>query len=495
MPRFLILSTVNYQFTVSGALSIEHVDLTLKITHSYFTDLRIFLISPDGTEVQLYDGLSGNSSTADSGLTWTFGIDDLRGELAAGTWTVWITDAIAGYSGTLDTVRLVAYGAAPSANDVYHYSDEFSGLRSLDTSRGILADTNGGADWIEAAAMTGDLAIDLNAGATSSRNGVALFSIASGTAIENAIAGDGNDHIIGNGLANILMGMRGADTLDGRGGADLMKGGAGNDTYVVDNSGDVADESAAGSSGKDEVRSSVAFSLADGIHAKGTIENLTLTGAAAIDGIGNAVANQITGNGASNTLDGGGGGDTLDGGGGADLMKGGAGGDTYIVDNAGDVVDESAAGSGGTDEVRSSISFSLADGVHAKGTIENLTLTGVAAIDGAGNGITNLITGNGAGNTLDGGGGADMMRGLAGNDVYIVDNAGDVADEGASRKRRHRHGAVLDQLQPRRWRSCRGDDREPHPDRRRRYRRHRQRHRQPHHRKRRRQHPRRPRRR
>ena len=46
-----------------------------------------------------------------------------------------------------------------------------------------------------------------------------------------------------------------------------------------------------------------------------------------------------------------GGNDTLIGGGGADTMYGGAGNDTYIVDDVGDIVDESVAGSGGIDTV------------------------------------------------------------------------------------------------------------------------------------------------
>ena len=69
-----------------------------------------------------------------------------------------------------------------------------------------------------------------------------------------------------------------------------------------------------------------------------------------------------------------GGNDMLNGGVGADTMFGGTGNDTYVVDNAGDVVNET--GGNGTDTVQSSISFSLADPVHAIGEIENLTLTG-----------------------------------------------------------------------------------------------------------------------
>ncbi|MFM6278987.1 MAG: calcium-binding protein, partial [Dolichospermum sp.] len=67
------------------------------------------------------------------------------------------------------------------------------------------------------------------------------------------------------------------------------------------------------------------------------VENLTLTGAAAINGTGNAGNNVIIGNGANNiltgnagndTLNGGAGNDNLNGGDGNDLLLGGAGNDT-----------------------------------------------------------------------------------------------------------------------------------------------------------------------
>jgi len=60
------------------------------------------------------------------------------------------------------------------------------------------------------------------------------------------------------------------------------------------------------------------------------VENLTLTGAAAINGTGNAGNNVITGNTANNLLNGGGGNDTLNGGAGLDTLTGGAGNDVFL---------------------------------------------------------------------------------------------------------------------------------------------------------------------
>lgn len=227
-------------------------------------------------------------------------------------------------------------------------------------------------------------------------------------------AGDaGNNVIVGNSASNTLYGFDGNDRLDGGGGLDTLIGGTGDDAYWVDDIGDNIIE--AENEGYDVVYASIDHVL------ENNVEKLVLSGQSPIQGIGNALDNIIVGNSADNLVDGGAG---------ADFLSGGDGNDAYVVDAIGDQVFEME--SAGVDLVMSSVSYTL--GSH----VENLTLTGVAGIDGAGNELDNLLVGNAAANTLDGGAGsdaldggagADTLIGGAGDDTYVVDNALDVVTE------------------------------------------------------------------
>jgi serralysin len=147
--------------------------------------------------------------------------------------------------------------------------------------------------------------------------------------IENALGGSADDVLVGNTVVNILTGGVGNDTLNGGIGADVMWGGADSDIYYVDNARDQTNEaisatSTADAGGTDLVYSSVTHTLGS------YLENLTLTGTAAINGVGNGLANTLTGNRAANALNGGAGNDVLIGGAGKDILTGGAGTDTFV---------------------------------------------------------------------------------------------------------------------------------------------------------------------
>ena len=235
-----------------------------------------------------------------------------------------------------------------------------------------------------------------------------------GDHLENlSLVGTGAAHGRGNALNNTLSGNDAANLLDGAAGADMMAGGLGDDTYVVDDLGDVVTESPGG--GVDTVHSLVDYSLG------AEIEALLLSGTADLNGTGNALNNLLVGNIGANTLDGGAG---------ADQMLGGAGDDTYIVDTASDQVFESA--NAGTDLVRSQVSLVL--GNH----VENLSLLGSSGLSGTGNELGNTLLGNSGNNRLtglagddwlDGGLGSDTMIGGTGNDTYVVNSSSDVVTE------------------------------------------------------------------
>ncbi len=246
---------------------------------------------------------------------------------------------------------------------------------------------------------------------------VGYFSAASAVVVSLAVAAAQNtggggvdtlaeiENLTGSGFADTLTGDGVANRLDGGGGADTMRGGAGDDVYVVDNVGDKAVENAG--EGVDSVRSSVTFTLG------AEVEDLVLTGAAAANATGNALANFITGNDGANRLDG------L---GGADRMAGGLGDDIYVVDQILDQIVEAAGA--GTDTVLTAIDLTLG------ANLENLGANSAAGLVLTGNGVVNLITGGGGADRIDGGLGADTLEGGLGSDLYLVD-AGDVVTEAA----------------------------------------------------------------
>ena len=102
-----------------------------------------------------------------------------------------------------------------------------------------------------------------------------------------------------------------------------MIGGTGNDTYNVDNAGDVVTEALG--EGIDTVFATVSYTLAAGSE----VETMGANVATGLILTGNELNNIIIGNTGNDTLNGGAGNDTLNGNAGSDTMVGGTGNDTY----------------------------------------------------------------------------------------------------------------------------------------------------------------------
>ncbi len=348
-----------------------------------------------------FSGVPGGSALA--GLTVRVTATDNVGAAASGEFHIAVTQTV--FTGGAGNDAL-----AGTAND-----DVINGGAGRDTMAG------GQGNDIYIVDNTGDVVIE-NAGAGNDTVQSSVTYTLSNHVENLVLTGTTNLNGTGNAQDNTLTGNSGSNVLNGGAGADTLAGGLGNDTYVVDSAGDVVVENAG--EGTDTVQASISYTLAD------SIERLTLTGTAAINGTGNELNNILTGNVASNTLTAFGGNDNLNGGAGADTLIGGNGNDVYVVDDAGDVVLENAGE--GIDTVQASLSYTLSDNV------ERLSLTGTAAINGTGNELNNILTGNSASNTLtafggndvlNGGAGADTLVGGNGNDVYVVENAGDVVVE------------------------------------------------------------------
>ncbi|WP_167599142.1 Ig-like domain-containing protein [Chlorobaculum sp. 24CR] len=118
-------------------------------------------------------------------------------------------------------------GSALSGDDAYDFSDHY-----LWDGSGI--------DSFSAAAETGDVYLNLNAGSwlyAGLKDATDLFAagqafVGFGTTLENGEGGSGNDRLIGNGVNNQLSGIGGNDVLSGGSGDDTLDGGAGDDTAL-----------------------------------------------------------------------------------------------------------------------------------------------------------------------------------------------------------------------------------------------------------------------
>lgn len=326
-----------------------------------------------GSGNDVIDGASG-----DDRLVGGIGDDHING--GSGTDTAYFASATSGVTVRLDLSTAQNTGGAGS--DTISAVENLAGSRfadnlSGDTSNNELAGLNGDDQLFGGA---GDDTLDGGAGVDRLHGGTGndIYAIRDSSDYVYENAGEGTDRVIssisyilranveqlsltgtanlsgrGNAEANVISGNSGANRLDGYDGNDRLYGGAGNDVlnggsgddgmrgdagndiYFVDSSRDVVVEALNG--GTDTVYSSATLTL------RANVERLTLTGADALRGTGNELANNIIGNAGANTISGMGGNDRLFGNDGADTL---VGGDGYDLLDGGAARDRLTGGSG-----------------------------------------------------------------------------------------------------------------------------------------------------
>jgi subtilisin-like proprotein convertase family protein len=99
---------------ISDQYAIKDLNVRLGISHSKVSELQIFLVSPNGTRVQLFDGAKRTANLADATfddegvLIPLQALSTFDGMSIRGTWTLEVRDTVKKNSGTLNFWSLIA---------------------------------------------------------------------------------------------------------------------------------------------------------------------------------------------------------------------------------------------------------------------------------------------------------------------------------------------------------------------------------------------------
>lgn len=231
--QLLAGQTVSLSLAMPAEASVEHAEVDIHATVGRLGDMTLTLVSPGGTRSVLLDRAGkapGSAADAPGDLrsgVFKYGFMSTRhrAESSAGEWRLEVANASNGLPLTLERWSLRLAGSPVSKDDVYYYTDEYAASLAENAGRSVLDDsrngTPGGRNTLNAAAVRGKVAVDLNSG-TAQIAGAAL-TIAPNS-LHNLISGDGDDTLIAGAAAALLDGGRGNN---------LLRGGAGTDRYVV----------------------------------------------------------------------------------------------------------------------------------------------------------------------------------------------------------------------------------------------------------------------
>lgn len=118
----LITSTIE----IVDPVQIFDLAVSVDISHTWIGDLIVSLTSPDGTVVVLHDREGGSADD----LVKTWSLSDFNGDIAAGTWTLSVSDNATGDTGTLNSwgLDISALGEAAPAAPVAGFEYDVDGL-------------------------------------------------------------------------------------------------------------------------------------------------------------------------------------------------------------------------------------------------------------------------------------------------------------------------------------------------------------------------------
>nr|WP_250637070.1 proprotein convertase P-domain-containing protein [Falsihalocynthiibacter arcticus] len=389
----------SFELQGGEAILVERVAVTLTFSTTFLGDMVIYLTSPEGEEHLLIANQAGGAVFDGA---YTFESQAFRGERSDGTWTVRIADVGPGDILTVSDIVLTTTGSEISADDRYIFTDEFSDYAGTSNHRVAFDDTNGGADWINAAAVTSGVTLNFATG-TGVIDGVAITV----SGVENAYTGDGNDHVVLGDTATtahqIHLGRGNdsvevtAETIDGL--WNTYDGGQGNDTFyfhvVSQSSGHV-------------------INLEDGVI---TYDGVAQASVARFEAVNVSGAAGSIGTSAQNVFYAQGNfGNTIDGRGGNDFINAGGGNDTLIGGNGNDYLD----GGTGADRLYGGLGIDRANYINAaSGLRVDLQITWSNTGEAAGDTYFSIenIGGSNHNDLLIGDAGANLLLGRNGNDT------------------------------------------------------------------------------
>ncbi|ESQ76488.1 calcium-binding protein, partial [Asticcacaulis sp. AC402] len=264
------------------------------------------------------DGRAGNDTLTGGLGNDTFHIDsatDVVIELSGGGTDLIIASIHYSLTGTaLENLTLSgSEGVHASGNEVDNLLTGNTGNNVLDGQSGNDTMAGGLGDDLYQVDTAADSIVEAGGEGHDEVESTVSFTLSSDVEALTLLGSD-NLNGTGNALDNVLV---------GNSGLNILTGGLGDDTYQIQNAGDVIVENS--NEGQDQVVSLVSYTLV------GNVENLSIAGLTDQTATGNVLANQIVGGIGNNLIDG-----AL----GADTMSGNLGDDTFIVEDAGDTVSE-----------------------------------------------------------------------------------------------------------------------------------------------------------